>query len=73
MFGNGADMLKFDAPIASRIDETLAAGVDVLMCQNTMQGRKLTEKDMHPKIGYVKAGVIEILNKHKQGWAVIRP
>jgi hypothetical protein len=73
VFGNGADMLKFDAPIASRIDETLAAGVDVLMCQNTMQGRRLTEKDMHPKIGYVKAGVIEILNKHKQGWAVIRP
>ncbi len=73
VFGHGADMLKFDSPIANRVDETLASGADVVMCQNTMRGRKLTDKDMHPKIGYVKAGVIEILDKQKQGWAVIRP
>ena len=73
VFGNGIDMLKFDSPVAGRIDETMAAGTDVLMCQNTMLGRKVTEKDMHPKIGYVKAGVIEIIDKQKQGWAVVRP
>jgi len=28
---------------------------------------------MLPKIGYVKAGVIEIIEKQKQGWAAIRP
>jgi intracellular sulfur oxidation DsrE/DsrF family protein len=28
---------------------------------------------MHAKIGYVKAGVIEIIERQKQGWAVIRP
>jgi hypothetical protein len=73
VFGNGIDMLKFDSPIAGRIDEALAAGTDVRMCQNTMRGRKVTEKDMHPKIGYVKAGVIEIIEKQKQGWIVVRP
>lgn len=73
VFGNGIDMLKFDSPIAGRIDETLAGGADVLMCQNTMRARKVTEQDMHGKIGYVKAGVIEILDRQKQGWLVIRP
>jgi intracellular sulfur oxidation DsrE/DsrF family protein len=73
VFGNGIDMLKFDSPIANRIDEALAGGADVLMCQNTMRARKVTEQDMHAKIGYVKAGVIEILDKQRQGWAVIRP
>ncbi len=43
------------------------------MCENTMKGQKLTNADMHPKIGYVKAGVIEIIEKSKQGWTVVRP
>jgi len=73
VFGNGIDMLKFDSPLANRIDETLASGAGVLMCRNTMTARKVTDKDMLPKIGFVKAGVIEILDRQKQGWAVIRP
>lgn len=73
VFGRGAGMLKFDSPLANRIDDTLASGASVSMCQNTMTGQKLTEADMHPKIGYVKAGVIEIITRSKQGWTVVRP
>lgn len=73
VFGNGIDLLKFDSPLVNRVDETLAAGIDVVMCENTMRGRKVTRKDMHPKIGYVEGGIIEILDRHKQGWAIVRP
>lgn len=73
VFGNGVGLLKFDSPLANRVDETLDGGAQVLMCENTMKGRKLTAADMHGKIGYVKAGVIEIIEKQRQGWAVIRP
>jgi intracellular sulfur oxidation DsrE/DsrF family protein len=73
VFGNGIGLLKFDTQLANRIDETMASGARVLMCQNTMKGRKLTEADMHAGIGYVKAGVVEIIEKQKQGWAIIRP
>ncbi len=73
VFGNGAGLLKFDSQLSNRIDETMASGAQVLMCQNTMKGRKLTEADMHAGIGYVKAGVVEIIEKQKQGWAVLRP
>ncbi|MDP2825936.1 MAG: DsrE family protein [Sulfuritalea sp.] len=73
VFGNGSGLLKFDSPLANRIDETLASGAKVSMCENTMKGQKLVAADMHPKIGYVKAGVIEIIEKSKQGWTVVRP
>jgi hypothetical protein len=73
VFGYGSGMLKFDSPLANRIDDTLAGGAQVLMCENTMKGQKLAQADMHPKIGYVKAGVIEIIEKSRQGWTVVRP
>lgn len=73
VFGNGFGLLKFDSQLANRIDEAMATGAKVLMCQNTMKARKLTEADMHTGIGFVKAGVIEIIEKQKQGWAIIRP
>ena len=72
-FGLGAGMLKLDSPLANRIDETLATGANVSMCENTMKGQKLTRDDMHPKIAYVPAGVIEIIEKQKRGWTAIRP
>lgn len=73
VFGNGSGLLKFDSPLANRIDDTLASGASVSMCENTMKGQKLAKADMHPKIGYVKAGIIEIVEKSKQGWTVVRP
>lgn len=73
VFGYGSGMLKFDSPIANRVDDTLANGVEVLMCENTMKGQKLTKPDMHPKIGYVPGGIIEIIEKSRQGWTVVRP
>ena len=73
VFGNGSGLLKFDSPLANRIDDALANGTSVLMCENTMTGQKLTKADMHSKIAYVKAGVIEIIEKSRQGWTVVRP
>jgi len=68
VFGNGIGLLE-----ASRISETSLTGAKVLMCENTMAGRKKTRDDMLPDIGYVKASVVEIIDKQKQGWAVVRP
>jgi intracellular sulfur oxidation DsrE/DsrF family protein len=73
VFGNGVGLLQFDSPLANRIEDTLGRGAKVLMCENTMAGRKLTKADMLPNIGYVKAGVVEIIEKQKQGSAVVRP
>jgi len=72
-YGPGIGMLKADSVVGNRIDEALAAGVKVVACENTMRGQKLTQADMLGKIGYVAAGVVEIMQKQQQGWAYIRP
>ena len=38
-----------------------------------MHGHKLTQADMNPSVGYVPAGVTEIMKKQSEGWAYLRP
>ena len=72
-YGPGIGMLKLDSPVANRVDEANAAGVKVLACENTMKGQKLVRSDMLGSVGYVNAGVVEIMQRQQQGWAYIRP
>jgi len=72
-YGPGIGMLKMDSPVGGRIDEATTAGVKVIACENTMKGQKLTRADMLNGIGYVPAGVVELMSKQQQGWAYIRP
>ena len=72
-YGPGIGMLKSDSAVGTRVGEALASGVKVVACENTMRGQKLTKPDMLPDVGYVSAGVVEIMQKQQQGWAYIRP
>ena len=72
-YGPGIGMLKLDSTVAGRVDEATAAGVKVIACENTMQGQKLSPADMLNGIGYVPAGVVELMSRQQQGWAYIRP
>ena len=72
-YGPGLHMLKSDSIVGARIDEALKAGVKVVACQNTMRGMKLTPQDMLPTVGYVPAGVTEIMKKQTEGWSYLRP
>jgi hypothetical protein len=72
-YGPGIGMLKNDSTVGNRIREAAGAGVKVVACENTMKGQKLTQADMLDGIGYVPAGVVEIMQKQQQGWAYIRP
>ena len=73
VYGPGIGMLKADSPVAKRVADALKAGVQVVACENTMRNQKLVRGDMLPGIGYVDAGVVEIMKKQQQGWAYIRP
>ncbi len=72
-YGPGIGMLKADAPIAQRVAEALGHNVKVVACENTMKAQKLTKADMQSNIGYVPAGVVELMQKQQQGYAYIRP
>jgi len=72
-YGPGIGMLKHDSVVGTRVGEALASGVRVEACENTMRGQKLAKTDMLSGIGYVPAGVVEIMQKQQQGWAYLRP
>ena len=72
-YGPGISMLKGDSSMAKRIAEALKDGVTVVACENTMKAQKLIYADMLPNIGYVPAGVVELMRKQQQGYAYIRP
>jgi intracellular sulfur oxidation DsrE/DsrF family protein len=72
-YGPGIGMLKLDSPVAGRIDEATAAGVKIVACEITMKGQKLVRADMLNAVGYVPAGVVELMSRQQQGWAYIRP
>jgi hypothetical protein len=71
-FGPGLLMLKADSSVKQRIAEALKSGATINACQNTMRGMKLVPADMLPDVGYVPAGVVEVMRKQQQGWAYIR-
>jgi uncharacterized protein len=72
-YGPGIGMLKLESPVANRIREAKDAGVKVMACENTMTGQKLARVDMLNGIGYVTAGVVEIMRRQQEGWAYLRP
>lgn len=73
VYGPGIGMLKMDSEVGNRVNDAVASGVQIVACENTMHGMKLTKKDMLDSISYVPGGVIELMDKQKQGYAYIRP
>ena len=72
-YGPGTGMVKAESVTSIRVNEATQAGVKVVACQNTMAAQKLSTADMNSSIGYVPAGVVEIMKRQQQGWAYIRP
>ena len=72
-YGPGIGMLKLDSVVGSGVTEAMAAGVSVVACEITMKGQKITRDDMLPKISYVPAGVVQLMQRQKEGYAYVRP
>lgn len=72
-YGPGIGMLKADATTSNRISDAIKSGIKIVACENTMTNQKLTKADMNPDIGYVPAGVVELMKRQREGWAYIRP
>lgn len=72
-YGPGIGMLTFDSEVAARLQQASADNVALLACGNTMRSRKLAEKDMDSHVRIVPAGVVEIMNRQREGWAYIKP
>lgn len=72
-YGPGLPMLKADSKVAGRLAQALDDSVGLLACENTMRNTKVAKADMYSGIGFVKAGVVHIMQRQRQGWAYVRP
>jgi hypothetical protein len=72
-YGPGIGMLKDDSTAANRVAEAIQSGIEIVACENTMMAQKLTKADMNKSVGYVSAGVVELMKRQSEGWAYIRP
>jgi intracellular sulfur oxidation DsrE/DsrF family protein len=73
-FGQGINMLKFDAPVSSRVVEAQKNnGAKIYACENSMAKNKLSRNDMTPDVVYVRAGVEHIISRQREGWVNLRP
>ena len=73
VYGPGIAMLKLESEAGNGVSEAMRDGVKVIACENTMRNQKLKREDMQGGIGYVGAGVVEIMQKQREGWSYIRP
>lgn len=72
-YGPGIGMLKAESLVANRVGEAVESKVQVVACENTMAAQKLGKGDMQAAVGYVPAGVVELIKRQREGWAYLRP
>jgi hypothetical protein len=69
--GPAIKMLTADSEVEPRVTAALTDGVKIVACEQTMKGAKLTRKDMIPGIGYVPGGIVEVVERQRDGWAYV--
>jgi uncharacterized protein len=72
-YGPGIGMLKMDSEVSGRVTQALSNGVTIAACENTMTKQKISRSEIIDKVSFVKAGVVELMQKQQQGYAYIRP
>ncbi|MBL7955163.1 MAG: DsrE family protein [Flavobacteriales bacterium] len=71
--GPGMDLLMSDRSIVQpKITEFASNGIVFLACENTIKERNLDRTKVIAEAGYVKAGIIHIVERQEDGWSYIK-
>lgn len=71
--GPGIDMLTTaKTRVYPKLIDMNAKGIRFIACENTLREWKLTKEQIIPESGFVKAGIIEVVQKQEEGWSYIR-
>ncbi|MCB1898716.1 DsrE family protein [Cognatazoarcus halotolerans] len=72
-YGPGLAMLKDDSVVGERLGDASSHGIALSACSNTMRAQHVTEAELHAGVRTVSAGVLEIMQRQREGWSYIRP
>jgi intracellular sulfur oxidation DsrE/DsrF family protein len=71
--GPGMDLLMSDrSMVADKVKHFSERGIVFLACENTIAERKLDRSKIVPEAGFVKAGIIHIVERQEEGWSYIK-
>jgi intracellular sulfur oxidation DsrE/DsrF family protein len=71
--GPGMDLLMSDrSMVADKVKHFSERGIVFLACENTIAERKLDRGKIIPEAGFVKAGIIHIVERQEEGWSYIK-
>ncbi|MGE5607842.1 MAG: DsrE family protein [Bacillota bacterium] len=65
-------LLTSNRVMQERMKSMADAGVVFAACQNTMNRKNVTEKDLMPFVTTVDSGVAEVVRKQEDGWSYIK-
>ena len=74
VYNQGVELvMKNNTKYQARLQTLKSKGVNFVVCENTLKNRKIS-KDAFPEIlvGFVPAGIAEIVEKQEEGWSYIR-
>lgn len=74
-YGKGLKALlkKYDADTRKRIEALITYDVEFIACENTMRTLHIEKKDLLDDIGFVTAGIVEIIERKLQGFTYTQP
>lgn len=69
-YGNGVRALKkdYDKRSLQRMESLMEYDVEFIVCRNTMETMKWTEDDFIDDVGYVQAGIVELIERQIDGY-----
>lgn len=69
-YGKGLRVLKkdYDKKTLERVKSLMEYDVEFIACKNTMETMKWKESDFIDGIGFTQAGIVEIIEKQKDGY-----
>lgn len=71
--GPGMDLLMTDRSIVTdKVKQFSERGIVFLACENTIKERNLDRSKVLPEAGFVRAGIIHIVERQEQGWSYIK-
>lgn len=71
--GPAIALVTADAEQAGRLGELAARGLSVRVCQNAMRHFGIAKEQLHPACAIVPAGVVELVDLQRKGFAYIKP
>jgi intracellular sulfur oxidation DsrE/DsrF family protein len=74
VYNQGVDLvMKNNTKYQAQLQALKSKGVNFVVCENTLKNRKIS-KDAFPEVlvGFVPAGIAEIVEKQEEGWSYIR-